>query len=1098
MGCFYDSFGHGFYASASSVNGTGELCLTRCADPESLACRVNGFFKLVDSLTECRLTCDAREACIGYTFMPQADSQSFANTCYVHVSNTSELPEIPEGWARYPQMYANIAGTSGSSAAMCYRVQVRDPSLPTQRGCYFREEGGSRCGHAPATSWTLDLWGTEHWLSDTEATCLARKGSHDIACLTNSSWLFVPWSAEVPPVTTRAVSEHLTWLMIQEILKSSGLSRCRRVPLSVVPEVEGRGDGRRRRRGDRRLQSQAMRFINSYLSERKVLVAPYTGEVKEVINMALVEGIIGAFEDGTSGQKEAVLPGILGLLSKCPLVRGAMAGSALDMAADQFMFFDAREEMEDFARRQPDEVLMAIEFRSANANGDFPEDHMDAEFSIRVNAQLLPSTSRILRSECLLNLPIWAFVLAPTMASSKRVVAVTGCTRGIGRALLQWFAKEHHAAGCGTAQAELELLRRAHPEAVIGEVNVRQEEDLRRWLGSIAEKWGRLDMLVACAGAMPSQGSVWETPEEEWQRACDVNVLGTVRALRHAVPLMKPGSLIVLVSSRYGRSVVTGKGCYSATKWAVEAIGKTLALELRSAQIAAVTLDPGVVNTEMLRQSCSSEEEVAWCQEQRSVEDFAAATGPFLLSLGMEDTGRNLVAPGCPESYYETGVAYKDRPAWANGFGPFRPAREDIAEPARKRSRAAANGGPRRYFISGVMLGSRKKLKEEEGLLPQNYRQQIADALLKADPEAVIVDPLEAVQARAARSGATIADWNKDDAAVRSAFNEVVDMVKECDVIVSNLPEASMGSAVELWEARRAGLLVLTISPMADNWMLRSVTDTWVLIPLLESGPRLPDRLKRADEVIGSAAARFQAIREARKSGSLTVVGQHSAANLRTEPGRRLRVMLEQFPLPLIEVDNFIGIIQFMMPMFLVLGWIYAVSLMVREIVYEKQEHLRDVMRIQGLKTWVYWLSWFMSGMAQLTGLVVILTMLLSLGAVLEHSDFSVLFVFYWVYSVSTVSFAMFISSFFSRAKVAAAFAGLIYWMAYMPYALYQAYEESMSYGAKNAMCLMSPTALGVGMLYVGKWEIVKEGVQWHNLFVPPGAWMQYRAPAGG
>lgn len=412
------------------------------------------------------------------------------------------------------------------------------------------------------------------------------------------------------------------------------------------------------------------------------------------------------------------------------------------------------------------------------------------------------------------------------MASvGKRVVAVTGCTRGIGRALLQWFGKEHHVAGCGTAQRELEELRRSLPDALLGQVDICQEDAVRDWLSNIREKWGRIDLLVASAGSMPSVGSVWETPADEWQRACDINILGTTRVVRHAVPLLKPGGLVVLISSRYGRSVVAGKGCYSATKWALEAIAKTLALELRPSEVAAVSLDPGVVNTDMLNQSSSTEEEAAWCRQQRSPEDFAAAVGPFLLSLGLEDTGRNLVAPGCPESYYQTGVPYKDRPAWANGFGPFRPAREDEPSETLRKKPRTSEGRPRKYFISGVMLASKKKLKEDEGLVPQNYRQQIADALTKADPAAVIVDPLEAVKARAARSGVTIVDWNKDDAAVKSAFNDVVDMVRECDVIVSNLPEASMGSAVELWEARRAGLKIFTISPMADNWMLRSVTD---------------------------------------------------------------------------------------------------------------------------------------------------------------------------------------------------------------------------------------------------------------------------------
>lgn len=226
--------------------------------------------------------------------------------------------------------------------AMCYRVQARNPSIPTQRGCYFKHDTASRVCRGPVTSWTLDWWGTERWQGDTEAACLARKEGHDAACEVNSSWLFVPWSSEVPPATTRAVSEHLTWLVIKEILKSSGLPRCRRVPLSESPAVSWgtwSDDGRRRRGGrgsddDRRLQSQAASYIAEYLSQRKVLVAPYTGEVKELIDMAVVEAILGAFEDDTSGQRQANLPGFLGLLTRCPLVQGALASTALESASE--------------------------------------------------------------------------------------------------------------------------------------------------------------------------------------------------------------------------------------------------------------------------------------------------------------------------------------------------------------------------------------------------------------------------------------------------------------------------------------------------------------------------------------------------------------------------------------------------------------------------------------------------------------------------------------------------------------------------------------------------------------------------------------------
>lgn len=417
--------------------------------------------------------------------------------------------------------------------------------------------------------------------------------------------------------------------------------------------------------------------------------------------------------------------------------------------------------------------------------------------------------------------------MEPSQNSMAKRIVITGCTKGIGRALLEHFAQEHEVAGCGRSISELEVLKLQLPNAKLKQLDLSSSLELQSWFGELKNDWDWIDLLVANAGTMPSPAKLWEIPCEDWQKTLQVNVLSTSQVLRHSVPLLKQGSIVVLISSRYGRTVASGMSCYSATKWATEALAKTLALELQKEKVVVVSLDPGVVNTQMLQQSCGPQE-LEWCHKQRGPEDFAADAGPFLLSLSMADTGRNLTVPGCPPSSFQTAVAYKDRPAWANGFSSFH------TEPKSKKPRTATkslgkdggSGTCRKYFISGVMLGSKQKLeKHEADLVPQNYRQQIADVIQKKDPQAVIVDPLDALKHRAEQMGHTIDDINASDEAVRDAFTEVIEMVKDCDVIVSNLPEASMGSAIELWEARKANLQIFTISPMKDNWTIRSVTD---------------------------------------------------------------------------------------------------------------------------------------------------------------------------------------------------------------------------------------------------------------------------------
>ena len=86
----------------------------------------------------------------------------------------------------------------------------------------------------------------------------------------------------------------------------------------------------------------------------------------------------------------------------------------------------------------------------------------------------------------------------------------------------------------------------------------------------------------------------------------------------------------------------------------------------------------------------------------------------------------------------------------------------------------------------------------------QDYRKRLKDIIAKADPAAEIVDPLEHVGAWAAAAGLPLNDYVARES-IAVVFGRVVELAAACDVVISNLPEASMGSAVEIWEAKKAG-----------------------------------------------------------------------------------------------------------------------------------------------------------------------------------------------------------------------------------------------------------------------------------------------------
>ncbi len=126
---------------------------------------------------------------------------------------------------------------------------------------------------------------------------------------------------------------------------------------------------------------------------------------------------------------------------------------------------------------------------------------------------------------------------------------------------------------------------------------------------------------------------------------------------------------------------------------------------------------------------------------------------------------------------------------------------------------APAGGGQQtvwrfmRFFLAGIMQGSLR----DAALHSQTYRQQVAHLVAQAFPEAEIYDPLA--------EHATSLDY--DDATGRKVFLYHNTLCREVDVVVAFVPEASMGTAIEMWEAHRHGRVVISISPLAHNWAIR-------------------------------------------------------------------------------------------------------------------------------------------------------------------------------------------------------------------------------------------------------------------------------------
>jgi hypothetical protein len=111
-----------------------------------------------------------------------------------------------------------------------------------------------------------------------------------------------------------------------------------------------------------------------------------------------------------------------------------------------------------------------------------------------------------------------------------------------------------------------------------------------------------------------------------------------------------------------------------------------------------------------------------------------------------------------------------------------------------------------RVVLAGIVQGGLAA-----GDHDQDYRARISAIVRLRHPQAEVVDP-EAQRPNRA---------TYDDEQARTAFLEIVADARTADVLVAFLPAASMGAAIEVWEAYRAGVPVVTISPLSQNWTVR-------------------------------------------------------------------------------------------------------------------------------------------------------------------------------------------------------------------------------------------------------------------------------------
>lgn len=222
-------------------------------------------------------------------------------------------------------------------------------------------------------------------------------------------------------------------------------------------------------------------------------------------------------------------------------------------------------------------------------------------------------------------------------------VMITGCTRGLGFAMARSFAKNGwRVSGCGRNETAVENL-----SALLGEghsirsCDVTSPDGVLAMAADILAVAGPPDLLLNNAAVINPNAPLWEVSPDDFSRVMDVNLKGVHHVLRAFLPAMiaRRTGVIVNFSSGWGRSTSAEVAPYCCTKWGIEGLTQALSQEL-PAGLAAVALNPGIIDTDMLRSTFGESS-----SEFPDPATWAIKAVPFLEKLGPRDNGKALTAP---------------------------------------------------------------------------------------------------------------------------------------------------------------------------------------------------------------------------------------------------------------------------------------------------------------------------------------------------------------------------------------------------------------------------------------------------------------------
>jgi NAD(P)-dependent dehydrogenase (short-subunit alcohol dehydrogenase family) len=182
----------------------------------------------------------------------------------------------------------------------------------------------------------------------------------------------------------------------------------------------------------------------------------------------------------------------------------------------------------------------------------------------------------------------------------SKVWLITGCSRGLGRALAEAvLAAGHRLLATARRRRDLEFLPASDLLRTVS-LDVTDAAAARAAVATATSAFGRLDVVVNNAGSIKAN-SIEDLSEEDFRRQIEINFFGVYNVTRAALPVMhaQRDGHIIQISSIGGRRGTPGLGGYQAAKWAVGGFSEVLAREVSPIGIRVTCVEPGGMRTDM-------------------------------------------------------------------------------------------------------------------------------------------------------------------------------------------------------------------------------------------------------------------------------------------------------------------------------------------------------------------------------------------------------------------------------------------------------------------------------------------------------------------